>query len=53
MFRLLEMWALGFRLNPIEIIVGVVELDKFSEGGFEERGGEGKELGSIPKPHPP
>lgn len=53
MFRRLESWALGLRLNPIEITVRVIELDTFSEGDFEERGGEAKELGSLPKPHPP
>lgn len=48
MFRHLEIWALGLGVNPIEIIAGVIELDKFTEGGFEERGGEEKELGVYP-----
>lgn len=51
MFRHLELWALGLGVNPTEIIVRVIELDKSSEGSFEERGGEEKEQASVPKLH--
>lgn len=36
--RHLEMWFLGLKVNPIVAIVRVMELDKFSEEGHEERG---------------
>lgn len=35
--RHLKMWILGLIVNPIEIIVGVMELDRFSKGDDEER----------------
>lgn len=35
--RHLEMWILGLTVNPIEIIVGVMELDRFSKGDDAER----------------